>query len=53
MNINLKVNCKRQELKNDELRTERNQVDKAKYRPNRTAAVEAGDKILGQTLMEE
>ena len=51
--INSRVNHTGEELKNDELRTEINQKDKAKHRPKRTAAVEAGSKIYGQTLMEE
>ena len=37
--INLKINRKGKELKNNELRTEMNQGDKAKHRPKRTAAV--------------
>ena len=51
--INSRVNHTGEELKNDELRTEINQKDKAKHRPKRTAAVELGSKIYGQTLMEE
>ena len=35
--INLKVNCKGEELKLNELRTEINQGYKAKHRPKRTA----------------
>ena len=42
-----------EKLKNDELRTEINEGDKVTHRPKRSAAVEAGNKILGQTLMEE
>ena len=51
--LDLNFNRKGEELKNDELRTEINQEDKVKYRPKRAAAVEAGSKILGQTLIEE
>ena len=51
--LDLNFNCKGEELKNDELRTEINQEGKVKYRPKRAAAVEAGNKILVQTLMEE
>ena len=51
--IDLKFNREGEELKSDKLRTEINQGGKVKHRPKRTAAVEAGSKILGQTLMEE
>ena len=51
--IDLKFNREGEELKSDKLRTEINQGGKVKHRPKRTAAVEAGNKILGQTLMEE
>ena len=51
--INSKVNCKGEELKNDKLRNEMNQGDKAKHSPRRTAAAEAVNKILGQTLIEK
>ena len=51
--IDLNFNRKGEELKNAELRTEINQGEKVKHRPKRAAAVEAGNKILGQTLMEE
>ena len=47
------ANRKGDELKNEELRTEIIQGDKVKHRPKRTAAAEAGNKILGQTLKEE
>ena len=47
------ANRKGEELKNEELRTEINQGDKVKHRPKRAAAVEAGNKIFGQTLIEE
>ena len=51
--LDLSFDRKGEELKNDELRTEINQGDKVKHCLKRTAAVEAGNKILGQTLMEE
>ena len=51
--LNLKVNHMGEKLKNDELRTEINEGDKVTHRPKRPAAVEAGNKILGQTLMKE
>ena len=47
------ANRKGEELKNEELRTEINQGDKVRHRTKRAAAVEAGNKILGQTLIEE
>ena len=49
----MKVNLKREELKNDGLRTEMHQGVKARQCPKRTAAVEAGSKILGQALIEK
>ena len=48
--INLKVNRKREELKNDELRTEMNERDKGKYIRKKTAAAKVGNKILGQRI---
>ena len=51
--LDLNFNRKGEELKIDELRTERDQGDKAQHRPKRTGAVEAGNQIIGQTLMEE
>ena len=51
--LGLNFNRKGEGLKNDELRTEINQRDKFKHYLKRTVAVEAGNKILGQTLMEE
>ena len=38
--INSKTNRKEEELKNDELKTEMNQGDKAKLHPKKAAAVE-------------
>lgn len=49
-NINLKVHRKREELKNDELRTNMYQRDKGKYIRKKAAATEAGNKILGQRI---
>ena len=39
--INSKANRKGEELKNDELKTEMNQGDKAKHHPKKAATVEA------------
>ena len=51
--LDLNLNPNGEELKSDELRTEINQGEKVKHRPKRAAAVEAGNKILRQTLTEE